>query len=56
MNKHCREWCKILTDPACGGYYDTKPCRSKTCNLEHQYCKKHLKVMKKIKQNEKSNE
>ena len=38
-------WCKALNKKCCGGYYSPTPCRAKSCNLEHQYCQAHKKLL-----------
>ena len=48
------EWNKALVSKHCGGYYSTIPCRAKSANKMHKYCKVHKKVLKKFK-NEKEN-
>ena len=42
MNK----WCKALNKKCCGGYYSEKPCKAKSCNPKHDYCKEHKKILK----------
>ena len=48
------EWNKALVSKHCGGYYSTIPCRAKSANKMHKYCKVHKKILKKFK-NEKEN-
>jgi len=39
------DWNKALNNRCCGGYYSPTPCRAKSCNLEHQYCQEHQKLL-----------
>ena len=51
------KWNKALLSIKCGNYYDTNPCRAHSCNIDHEFCEGHSRLLKKYKKqiNKKSN-
>ena len=39
------KWNEVLGRIDCGGYYSENPCRSTTCNLKHDFCARHKKLL-----------
>ena len=41
-----KKWNRAFSSSKCGGYYSDNPCRAQSCNLDHEYCVVHKKIIK----------